>query len=84
MPVFIIPVIAAVLRFWTRDKPASLGWEEILAADVLAVGALISGIREGGLNLDFVTWTLAALVLAGPVLMVQDETTKRHQARRLK
>jgi hypothetical protein len=84
MPVFIVPVIAAVLRFWTKDKPTSLGWEEILAADVLAVGALISGIMEGGLNLDFVTWTLLALVLAGPVLMVQDAKTKRPAARRVR
>jgi exo-beta-1,3-glucanase (GH17 family) len=84
MPVFIIPVLAAVLRFWTKDKPTSLGWEEILAADVLAVGALISGVREGGLNLDFVTWTLAALVLAGPVLTVQDANSKTPQKRRIK
>ncbi len=71
MPVFIIPVIAAVLRFWTRDKPRQLGWEEILAANALAVGALASVIIEGSANLDFITWNVAALVLAAPVIMAQ-------------
>jgi exo-beta-1,3-glucanase (GH17 family) len=73
MPVFIIPVIAAIFRFWTKDKPHSLGWEDILAANVLAVGALASAIIEGPNNLDFITWTVAALILAAPVLMVQDK-----------
>ncbi len=75
MPVFIIPVIAAVLRLWTKDKVLSLRWEEILAANVLAIGALASGIMEGGANLDFVTWNIAAIVMAGPVLLAQE--TKR-------
>jgi exo-beta-1,3-glucanase (GH17 family) len=77
MPVFIVPVIAAVLRFWTRDKPTSLGWEELLATNVLAVGALASAVLvEGSQNLDFITWNFAALVLAGPVLWVQDAKKK--------
>jgi exo-beta-1,3-glucanase (GH17 family) len=82
MPVFIIPVIAAVLRFWTRDRPISLGWEELLATNVLAVGALASAVLiEGSQNLDFITWNISALVLAGPVLWVQD-TKKKGQTRR--
>ena len=81
MPVFIVPVIATVLRFWTRDKPRRLGWEEILAANVLAVGALADAIMEGGANLDFVTWNIAALVLAAPVLLAQ-EAVKRPAGRR--
>jgi len=72
MPVFIIPVIAAVFRFWTKDKPLPLAWEDLLAANVLAVAALAGALLEGADNLDFITWNLAALVLAGPILMVQD------------
>jgi hypothetical protein len=72
MPVFIIPVIAALLRFWTKDKPLPLAWEDLLAANVLAVGALVSIVMEGGNNLDFVTWNIAALVLAAPVVIIQD------------
>ena len=72
MPVFIIPVIAAIFRFWTKDKPLPLAWEDLLAANFLAVGALASAILEGAGNLDFITWNVAALILAGPILMVQD------------
>jgi exo-beta-1,3-glucanase (GH17 family) len=72
MPVFIIPVIAAVFRFWTKDKPKMLGWEEILAANALGILAIVSALMEGSANLDFVTWNIAALVLAGPVLMAQE------------
>jgi ABC-type uncharacterized transport system permease subunit len=72
MPVFIIPVIAAVFRIWTKDKPKMLGWEEILAANALGILAIASALMEGSANLDFVTWNIAALVLAGPVLMAQE------------
>jgi exo-beta-1,3-glucanase (GH17 family) len=72
MPVFIIPTVAAVFRFWTKDKPHNLGWEDILAGNVLAVGALASAIIEGPNNLDFITWNVAALVLAAPILIAQD------------
>jgi exo-beta-1,3-glucanase (GH17 family) len=77
MPVFIVAAIAALLRFWTKDKPLPLAWEDLLAANVLAVGALASGILEGAGNLDFITWDVAALVLAGPILMIQD--SKKHR-----
>jgi exo-beta-1,3-glucanase (GH17 family) len=79
MPVFIIPVIAAVFRFWTKDKPGPLGWEDILAANTLAIGALISGVMEGPDNLDFVTWSFAALVLAAPVVVAQDRKATRRR-----
>jgi hypothetical protein len=39
---------------------------------VLAVGALLSAIIEGANNLDFVTWNIAALILAAPVVIIQD------------
>jgi len=76
MPVFIVPVVAAVLRFWTKDKPRVLGWEEILAANVLAIGAVASAIIEGSANLDFIAWSAAALVMAAPVVLVQDKQAK--------
>jgi uncharacterized membrane protein len=75
MPVFIIPVIAAVFRFWTKDRPQKLQWEDLLAANVLAVGALVDGVMEGQANLDFVTWSFAALVLAAPVIVVSNQSS---------
>jgi exo-beta-1,3-glucanase (GH17 family) len=81
MPVFIVPVVAAVFRFWTKDKAGPLGWEDILAANVLAVGAIASAILEGGLNLDFVTWNFAALILAAPVIIAQEAKGKRRKSR---
>jgi exo-beta-1,3-glucanase (GH17 family) len=77
MPVFIIPVIAAVFRFWTKDEAYAGGWEEVLAAGVLAVGAVASFVIEGLQNLDFVAWNFAALVLAAPVLMAVWRTKAR-------
>jgi len=65
-----------VLRFWTKDKPVILGWEEILAANALAVGAVASAIIEGSGNLDFITWDVAALALAAPVVFVQDKVVQ--------
>jgi exo-beta-1,3-glucanase (GH17 family) len=71
LPAFIIPVIAAVFRFWSKDRPRALGWEDFCAADALALLAIADAIMEGAKNLDFVTWNVAALVLAAPVIMVQ-------------
>lgn len=81
--VFIIPVIGAVLRFWTKDKPFPLAWEGLLAANVLAVTALASAIQEGPQNLDFLTWTVAALILAAPTLAIQDTKKSSLSRRRL-
>ena len=72
MAVFIIPVIASVFRFWTKDKPKMMGWEEIVAGNALAILSIASAVMEGGANLDFVKWNVAALVLAAPVLMAQE------------
>jgi exo-beta-1,3-glucanase (GH17 family) len=82
MPVFIVPVIAAVLRFWSKDKPKNMSWEELLAGNLLAIGALASAIIEGSPNLDFITWNVAALVLAGPVLWAQEGKTNKRAVRR--
>lgn len=82
MPAFIIPVIAAIFRFWTKDKPLPLAWEDLLAANVLAVTALASAILEGPENLDFITWNIAALILAAPILMVQDNRKPGAKRRR--
>ncbi|GLR66524.1 beta-1,6-glucan synthase [Acidocella aquatica] len=72
MPVFIIPVIAAAIRLWTRDKPQKISWEEILAANTLAIFAVLDTLIEGGNNLDFVAWSIAALVMAAPVILAQE------------
>jgi hypothetical protein len=77
LPVFIIPVMAAVLRFWTKDKPSNLGWEELLAANALAVLALADAVMEGPQNLDFVVWNVAALVLAAPVIVAMPGKARR-------
>ncbi len=69
MAVFIVPVIAAVLRFITRDRPKQLGWEEILAAYALALLALAGMFIEGQTNLDFMTWNFAAWIMAAPVVI---------------
>ena len=85
MPVFIVPVIASVFRFWTKDRVTGLGWEEILAGNALAVLAIADCIIEGSNNLDFVTWNVAALVMAAPVVMAQEAkrgVRKRKVARR--
>lgn len=79
MPVFIIPVIGAVFRFWTKDKFIKPAWEDMLAANTLAVGAIASAIMEGQANLDFITWSVAALVLAAPIIIAQEG--KRGQRR---
>jgi len=81
MPVFIIPVIAAVFRFWTKDKPKQLGWEEIFAANSLALLAIVDAAIEGANNLDFVTWNVAALMLAAPVVMAQERKKAPPRAR---
>jgi hypothetical protein len=67
-PVFIIPVMAAVLRFWCKDQPRRLGWEEIAAALTLAGLALADMAIEGPRNLPFMIWNIEALILAAPVL----------------
>jgi exo-beta-1,3-glucanase (GH17 family) len=82
LPVFIIPAIAAVFRFWTKDRPKHLGWEEILAANALALLAIVDAIMEGAKNLDFVTWNVAALVLAAPVILAQEGKRVRTVTRR--
>lgn len=77
MSVFIVPVVGAVFRFWTKDKPETLGWEEILAANVLGILAIIDSVVEGPENLDFVTWSVAAVVLAAPVILAQETRHRR-------
>lgn len=71
-PVFIIPVLAAVLRFWTKDRPQNMGWEELLASFSLALLALINMMTEGRENLDFIIWSVGALVLAAPCIMAAE------------
>ncbi len=68
LPVFIIPVLAAALRLWTRDLPRLAGWEDWLPALALAGLAVADMGVEGLANLEFLLWNLAALLLAAPVL----------------
>ncbi|MGE4481296.1 glycosyl hydrolase family 17 protein [Acidocella sp.] len=78
MSVFIVAVMASVLRLWTRDRPA-LGWEEVLSGTALAALALADLVIEGPQNLEFIMWNIAALVLAAPVLL---GVWRRFKARR--
>lgn len=71
MAVFIVPVLGALVRLWTRDWPRPIDWEDRLAANVLALGALASAILEHPVNLEFLSWNIAAFILASPVLIVQ-------------
>jgi exo-beta-1,3-glucanase (GH17 family) len=79
--VFIVPAIAAVLRFWTKDMPKPLRWEEILAANGLALLAVADSIVEGPKNLEFLIWNVCALVMAAPVVMTMEGKTKKRRAR---
>ena len=72
LAVFIIPVLGALFRFWTKDRPKNLTWEDILAANTLALAAIASAVIEGGNNLDFITWSIAALALAAPVILATE------------
>jgi hypothetical protein len=58
-----------------------LTWEDLLAANGVALGALASAIMEGPKNLEFIVWNVAALILAGPVLMIQDKASARSRRR---
>jgi hypothetical protein len=69
LPVFIIPVIAAAIRLLSRDKPQNIAWEEILAASTLAGFAVLDTFLEGADNLDFISWGLAAVLMAAPVIL---------------
>jgi exo-beta-1,3-glucanase (GH17 family) len=66
---FVIPAIAAVLRFHTKDMPKPLRWEEQLAAGALALLALADLALEGLQNTEFVLWNIAALIIAAPVVV---------------
>jgi len=80
--VFIIPIIAAVLRFWTKDKPRQMGWEELLASFALAILALLDLLIEGSSNLDFVIWNVGAMVMAAPAILAAEGKRGTRKARR--
>jgi len=81
IPVFIVPVLAAVLRFWTKDMPKPLRWEEIFAAMALALLALAGAIIEGGTNMEFVEWNICALVMAAPVVITVETKAQKRKRR---
>ncbi|MDR3520636.1 MAG: glycoside hydrolase [Acidocella sp.] len=72
MAVFIIPVLGALFRFWTKDRPKNLTWEDILSANTLALAAIVSAVMEGANNLDFITWNMAALLMAAPIILATE------------
>ncbi len=72
MPVFIVPIIAAVIRIWTKDRPQKMGWEELVASFALAALALLDMIMEGSANLEFVIWNIGALALAAPCVLAAE------------
>jgi hypothetical protein len=82
-PVFIIPIIAAVLRFYTRDRPQNMGWEELLASFALAILALLDLLMEGSSNLDFIIWNVGAMVMAAPCIMAAEAKRGKRKPRRL-
>lgn len=82
MPVFIVPVLAAVLRLWSKDKPQAMGWEELLAGFTLAAFALYSLFIEGPSNLEFIIWNTAALAFAAPVVLTAEGKSPRRKRTR--
>ena len=81
-PVFIIPIIAAVLRIWSKDRPQSMGWEELLASFALAILAMLDLLMEGQANLDFVIWNVGAMVMAAPAILAAEGKRGTRKARR--
>jgi hypothetical protein len=69
LPVFIVPLLAALTRILLGDLPRGGGREELWAGGTLAVAAVASAINEGPLNLQSLAWNAAALVLAAPLLL---------------
>jgi len=51
------------------DWPVARGRAEWVAGGVLALGAVVSAIEEGALNLPFLAWSLGALILAAPYML---------------
>ena len=78
---FAVPVIASLARMALGDWPVARGRAEWVAAGILVAGALASAIEEGALNLPFLAWSLACLVLAAPYLLAPSAMSRR-QARR--
>jgi exo-beta-1,3-glucanase (GH17 family) len=69
LPVFIVPLLAALTRILLGDLLRGGGREELWAGGTLAVAAVASAINEGPLNLQSLAWNAAALVLAAPLLL---------------
>lgn len=69
LPVFAVPVVVTLARAALRDWPRGGGdWPEVLVGFTLLFGVAASQIIEGPKNLEAMTWNLAALVLAAPLL----------------
>lgn len=68
--VFIVAVMASAFRLGMRDFPAA-GWEEKGAGLALAGLAVVDMFIEGPLNLEFLVWNCAALLLAAPAVLAR-------------
>lgn len=67
LAVFIIAVIASILRLWTKDLPTP-GWEEKLTGWSLLGLAVMDIAMERPENIEFLIWNLTAIILALPAL----------------
>jgi exo-beta-1,3-glucanase (GH17 family) len=67
--VFTVPVVIALLRLPERDYAAIHDWRDVLPSTLLALGAVASAVIAGGLNTEFIIWSVCALLLAAPGLL---------------
>ncbi|MBE9604810.1 glycoside hydrolase [Acetobacteraceae bacterium H6797] len=69
VPTFAVPLVVVLARWAMGGLPRGTGgWAELWAGGALAAMALISAVREHVVNLEAMTWTVCALLLAAPSL----------------
>jgi exo-beta-1,3-glucanase (GH17 family) len=70
LPVFAVPLACVAARALLSDLPRGGGGrEELWAGGTLAAAAVAGAVAEGPANLSSLAWTVAALVLATPLLL---------------
>ena len=80
---FTVPLVVTVGRLLLRDAQHKADAHDILTAVTLAIASIASAIQEGPLNMQSITWNLAALLLAAPTLMHALPTRYKHRAHSL-
>ncbi len=68
LPVFAVPLVAVAARALLDDLPRGGGRHEAWLGGTLALAAVASAVNEGPENLQSLTWNVAALLLAAPLL----------------